>query len=80
MYIAPDDTLYGANAGQRSPIRGVVIGSAKTGSMTRLVEDWYPESIVVTSDGVIYGGEAARSRTKQPLKRLMPPAVFLTER
>jgi sugar lactone lactonase YvrE len=73
MYIAPDDTLYAANAGDRSPIRGVVIGSAKTGSMMRLIEGWFPESIIV-KDGVIYAGEAGSHRSKQPLKKLvMPP-------
>jgi DNA-binding beta-propeller fold protein YncE len=79
LYIAPDDTLYAANASDTSPLRGIVIGNAKTGAVTRLIEDVFPESIAATAAGIIYVGEAGRHRSKEPVKHLMPMPRALSQ-
>jgi DNA-binding beta-propeller fold protein YncE len=72
LYIAPDDTLYAANASDTSPVRGIVIGNAKTGSVTRLIEGIYPESISALANGTIYAGESGSHRSKEPVKHVIP--------
>jgi sugar lactone lactonase YvrE len=75
LVITPDDKLYAANASDNSPVRGVVIGDAKTGKVLKVVTEEFPDCIAVTPNGMLYVGEADAHRTKQPLKRLVPIAV-----
>ncbi len=75
LVITPEDKLYAANASDNSPVRGVVIGDAKTGSVLKVITEEFPDCIAVTLNGMMYVGEADAHRTKQPMKRLVPIAV-----
>jgi streptogramin lyase len=75
LVITPEDKIYAANASDNSPVRGVVIGDAKTGKVDRVITEEFPDCIAVTPNGMMYVGEADAHRTKQPMKRLVPIAV-----
>jgi hypothetical protein len=70
LVIMPDDTLYAANASDNSPVRGIVIGDAKTGAVKTVISNEFPDCVAIAPDGTMYAGEADAHRTKDPLKRV----------
>jgi sugar lactone lactonase YvrE len=60
ILITADDTMYVADI-QDKP--GIVVGSARDGSVRGVIEGTLPESVAVARDGAVYAGETTTGRT-----------------
>jgi DNA-binding beta-propeller fold protein YncE len=60
MFIAPDDTLYVVDY---NDAKGVMIASAKDGTLRYKIDDAVAEGVAVDADGSIYVGETVPSTT-----------------
>jgi sugar lactone lactonase YvrE len=60
ILIAPDDTMYVADVSDK---RGIVVGSAKDGTVRGVIEGTLPESVAVARDGTVYAAETTTGRT-----------------
>jgi sugar lactone lactonase YvrE len=60
ILITADDTLYVADVQDK---RGIVVGSAKDGSVRGVIEGTLPESVALDRAGSIYAGETTTGRT-----------------
>jgi DNA-binding beta-propeller fold protein YncE len=64
LFIAPDDTLYVADVAVK---KGIVVGSARDGSVTGLIQGTLPEGIAVSEDGTLYAGETTMGHSLKKL-------------
>jgi hypothetical protein len=60
ILITADDTMYVADVQDK---RGIVVGSAKDGTVRGVIEGTLPESIAVDRSGAVYAGETTTGRT-----------------
>jgi sugar lactone lactonase YvrE len=60
ILITPDDTLYVADVSDK---KGIVMGSARDGSVRGVIEGTLPEAVAVDAAGAVYAGETTTGRT-----------------
>jgi sugar lactone lactonase YvrE len=64
ILITPDDVIYVADVNDK---RGIVVGSARDGSVRGVIQGTLPEAVAVDAGGAVYAGETTTGRTIRKL-------------
>jgi hypothetical protein len=64
ILITADDTLYVADVNDK---RGIVVGSARDGTVRGVISGTLPEAVAVDRAGAVYGAETTTGRTLRKL-------------